>query len=124
MREYFPKLKSFRANVKVELDLSNYATKSDLIYATGVNKSSFAKKVDLVNLISNADELDIDKLKIVPSGLSKSKSKKDKLDIGKVETTPINLSKLNDAIEIILLEKMYITLGSKILTIKHLILLS
>ena len=29
MSEYFPKSKSFRANVKVELDLSNYATKTD-----------------------------------------------------------------------------------------------
>ena len=29
MSEYFPKLKSLGANVKVELDLSNYATKAD-----------------------------------------------------------------------------------------------
>ena len=30
MREYFPKPKSFGTNMKVELDLSNYATKTDL----------------------------------------------------------------------------------------------
>ena len=30
MSEYFPKPKSLRANVKVELDLSNYATKVGL----------------------------------------------------------------------------------------------
>ena len=31
MNQYFPKpYKSFRGNVKVELDLSNYATKLDL----------------------------------------------------------------------------------------------
>ena len=30
MREYFPKPKSFGANVKFGLDLSNYATKADL----------------------------------------------------------------------------------------------
>ena len=29
MSECFPKPKYFRANVKVELDLSNYATKTD-----------------------------------------------------------------------------------------------
>ena len=30
MSEYFPKPKSLAANVKVELDLFNYATKADL----------------------------------------------------------------------------------------------
>ena len=30
MSEYFPKPKSLAANVNVELDLSNYATKADL----------------------------------------------------------------------------------------------
>ena len=30
MSEYFPELKSSRADVKVELNLSNYATKADL----------------------------------------------------------------------------------------------
>ena len=44
MREYFPKSKSLGANVKVELDLSNYATKTDLKNATGDDTSSFAKK--------------------------------------------------------------------------------
>ena len=33
----WPKLKSFGVNVKVELDLSNYATQVDLKNATGVN---------------------------------------------------------------------------------------
>ena len=33
-------------------------------------KSKFATKVDLANLKSNADKLDIDKLKNVPSNLS------------------------------------------------------
>ena len=43
MSHYFPKLKSLGTNVKVELDLSNYATKADFKNATGVNTSSFAK---------------------------------------------------------------------------------
>ena len=37
--------------------------------------SSFAKKTDLANLKSDVDELDNDKLKNVPSGLSNLKSK-------------------------------------------------
>ena len=45
MNEYFPKPKSLAANVKVELNLSNYATKTDLKNAIGVDTSSFAKKL-------------------------------------------------------------------------------
>ena len=47
------------------LDLSNYVTKSDLKNGTGVDTSKFTKKVDLANLKSNVDKLDIDKLKNV-----------------------------------------------------------
>ena len=49
--------------VKVELDLSNYATKADLKTAAGVDTSRFARKVDLANLRSNVEKLDIDKIK-------------------------------------------------------------
>ena len=59
MSEYFPKPKSLGGRVKVELDLSNYATKADLKNATG-----------LANLKSNVDKLDIYKLKNVPTDLS------------------------------------------------------
>ena len=45
MSEYLPKPNSLGSNVKVELDLSNYATKTDLKNATGVDTSSFAKKL-------------------------------------------------------------------------------
>ena len=41
----------------------NYATKSDLKNATGVDTSHFAKKDDLVNLKSEVDKFDIDKFK-------------------------------------------------------------
>ena len=44
MSEYFSKPKSLGANVKVQLDLSNYATKADLKNATGVDTPDFAKK--------------------------------------------------------------------------------
>ena len=45
MSEYFPNPKSLEANVKVELDLSNYAKNADLKNAIGIDTSSFAKKV-------------------------------------------------------------------------------
>ena len=44
MSEYFPEPKSLVANVKVELDLSHYATKVDFKTATGVDNTDFAKK--------------------------------------------------------------------------------
>ena len=50
MGEYFPKPKSLGANVKIKLDLSNYATKPNLKNATGIDTSSFTKQTDLANL--------------------------------------------------------------------------
>ena len=49
-------------NVKVELDLSNYATKADLNSATSVDTWQFANNSDLASLQSDVDKLDIDKL--------------------------------------------------------------
>ena len=86
MSEYFPELKFSGGKVKVELDLSNYATKADLKMQQALIHQKFAKKVDLTNLKSNVDKLHIDKLKNVLSGLSSLKSKADKLDFGKLET--------------------------------------
>ena len=96
MREYFPEPKSLGGKVKVELHLSNYVTKADIKNATGVDASKFAKKVDLANLKSNVDKLDIDKLKNVQTNLSNLKSKVDKLDVHKLVPVPVDLSKLND----------------------------
>ena len=95
MSEYFSEPKSLGGKVKVELDLSNYATKKDLKNATGVDTSSFAKKVDLANLKSDVGKLDIDKLKNLPTNLNNSKSKVDKLDIVKLVPIPVDLSKLS-----------------------------
>ena len=75
MSEYFPEPKSLGGRVKVELDLSNYATKADLKNATGADTSKFAKKVDLANLKSNVAKLNIDKLKNVPTNLNSLKSR-------------------------------------------------
>ena len=79
MSEYFPEPKSSGGSVKVELDLSNYATKADLKNATGVDTSDFSKKTDLANSKPDGDKLDIHKLKIVPHSLNNLKSKVDKL---------------------------------------------
>ena len=124
MSEYFPETKSLAANVKIELDLSNYATKTDLKNAAGVDTSNFTKKTDLANLKSDVDKLDIDKLKNVPRNLSNLKSKVDKLDVDKLVTVPVDLSKPRGVVKIILLRKMHIMLRSKILKIKYLILLT
>ena len=52
-----------RNKIKVELDLSNYATKSDLKRAQDIDTSECNKKLDLASLKSNFDKLDITKLK-------------------------------------------------------------
>ena len=63
-----------------------------------VNTSKFAKKVDLANLKSSVDKLDIDKLKNVPTNLSNLKSKLDKLDADKLVPVLVDLSKLSNAV--------------------------
>ena len=60
MSEYFLKPKFLGAKIKVELDMSNYATKRDFKNATGVNTSSCAKKYLLNKLIYNFKS-DLDK---------------------------------------------------------------
>ena len=84
MSEYFPEPTILGERVKVELDLSNHSKKADSKNATGVDTSKFAKKVDLANLKSNVDKLDIHKLKNVPSHLGNLKSKVDKMMLKKM----------------------------------------
>ena len=79
--------------------MSNYATKADLKNSTGADTSDFAKKIDLANLKSDADELDIDKFKNVASNISHLKSKVDKLDIRKLKTTSVDLSKISNVVK-------------------------
>ena len=72
MSRYFPKLyKSFGRNIKVKVDLSNYATKADIKNISYVDTSSFALKTNLSNLKTELDKLDIDKLVPVPVDLIK-----------------------------------------------------
>ena len=56
-------------------------------------------KVDLVNLKSDVDKLNIDKLKNVPNNLSNLKSKADKLDVVKLVPVLVDLSKLRDLVK-------------------------
>ena len=72
MSKYFPKsFRSFGRNINVKVDLSNYATETDLKNGTHVDTSSFALKTNLANLKTEVDKLDIDKLLPVPVDLSK-----------------------------------------------------
>ena len=70
MSEYFTKSSSHKENIKVIIDLSNYATKAD-INVTHVDTSKFALKTNLPNLKPEVDKLDIDKLVSAPNDLSK-----------------------------------------------------
>ena len=84
--------------MKVESDLSNYKTKTDIKNATGIDTSSFAKKVDLASLKSDVDKLHIDKVKNIPTNLNNLKSKVDKLDVDKLLPVPVDLSQLSGAV--------------------------
>ena len=72
MSQYFPKpFRSFGGNINVKVDLSNYATKTDLKNVALVYTSSFALKNNFANRKTEVDKLDIDKLAPVPVDLSK-----------------------------------------------------
>ena len=60
MSQYFPPYRSFGGNIKVELDLSSYATKTDLKNVTHVDFSSFVSKANLASL---KIEVEINKIK-------------------------------------------------------------
>ena len=71
MSEYFPKPTSHEENIKVKIDLTNYATETDIKNITYVDTSNFALKTNLANLKTKVDKLDVDKLATVPVDLSK-----------------------------------------------------
>ena len=66
MSQYFPKPSSHEENIKVKIDLTNYATKKDIKNITDVDTSHFALKTNLANLETEVDKLDIDKLVPIP----------------------------------------------------------
>ena len=70
--QYFPKpFKSFGRNINVKVDVSNYASKTDLKNVRHIDTSHFALKTNLASLKTEIDKLDIDKLAPVPVDLSK-----------------------------------------------------
>ena len=71
MSTYYPPYKSSSNNIKIELDLSNYATKGDVKNITHVDVSSYANKTNLSALKREVDKIDVDKLKAVPDDLAK-----------------------------------------------------
>ena len=68
---YYPPYISSSNNIKVELDLSNYAMKDDVKNITHVDVSSYATKTNLAALKIEVDKIDVDKLKTVPDDLAK-----------------------------------------------------
>ena len=71
MSTYYPPYKSSSNNIKVKLNLANYATKTDLNNITHVDVSSFASKTNLAALKTEVDKIDADKLKTTPTDLAK-----------------------------------------------------
>ena len=72
MSRFFPEpYKPFGGDINVKVDLSNYATKTDIKNISHVDASGFALKTNLANLKTEVDKLDIDKLAPVPTDLSK-----------------------------------------------------
>ena len=71
MSTYYPPYRSSSNNIKAELDLANYAAKTDLKNITHVDISTYASKTNLAALKTEVDKIDADKLKTVPVDLAK-----------------------------------------------------
>ena len=95
--QYFPPYGSTSDNIKVELDLSSYATKDDIKNITHVDVSSYASKTNLAALKTEVDKIGIDKLKTIPNDLAKL-SNVVKNDVVK-KTTYTKLKNKVDAID-------------------------
>ena len=87
--EYFPPYKESEI-VKIDLDLSNYATKTDFKNVKHVDTISFALKTNLNNLKTKIDKFDIDKLDPVPNDLNKL-SKEVQADFNTLKTKVDNI---------------------------------
>ena len=101
MSQYFPKPSNNKENTKVEIDLSNYATKADIKNITHVDTSNFALKRNLANLKTEVAKLDIDKLVPIPSDLSKL-SNVGKNDVVKKNVYDQLVTKVNNIDKVIL----------------------
>ena len=87
MSQYFPKpYEPFGGDINVKVDLSNYATKTDIKNIAHIDTSSFALKTNLAI----------------------SKTEVDKLNTDKLVPIPVDLSKLSDVVKMMFLKRMYI----------------
>ena len=75
-------------------------------------------------LKSNVHNLNIDKLKNLPTNLNNLKSKVDKLDVNHLVLPLVDLNKLCDEVKKMSLKSIYIMIRLKILKIKHLVFLT
>ena len=86
MSKFFPKpYKQFSRGIKVILDLSNYATTTNIKNISHVDTSGFALKANSANL----------------------KTEVDKLYMAKLVSVPVDLSKLSDVVKKDFVKKMY-----------------
>ena len=89
MSQHFPKLyEPFYGDINIKVDLSNYATETDMKNISHIDTSGFARKSNLGSLKAEVGKLDINKLKSLPNNLSNSKSNVDQIDIKK--SAPVN----------------------------------
>ena len=88
-----------KSKIKVELHLSNHATKSNSKSAKSVDTSQVAKKDDLSKLKLEVDKLDIDELKNVSSNLNSLRKIVGILDVDKLPNISVDLKKLSDVAE-------------------------
>ena len=79
MNQYFPKpYEPFDGDINIKVDMSNYATKTDIKNISHVDTSSSALKSNLPSLKTEVDKFDIDKVKLLPNNLSNLKRKVNK----------------------------------------------
>ena len=71
MSKYFPSYGGSNGSIEVKLDLSNYATKTDLNNISHTDTSNFALRSNLALLKTEVDKIDTDKLKTVPDDFAK-----------------------------------------------------
>ena len=89
MSRYFPQYNNSSESIKVELDLSNYATKTDLKNVTHVDASSFPSKTNLAALKTKVDKIDTEKLKTVSDDLAKLSNVSKNDTVKKTEFNPL-----------------------------------
>ena len=92
MSQYFPKpYESFGWDINVKVDLTNYATKTDIKNISYVDTSSFALKLNLPSLETEV--------------LNNLKTKVDKLDTYKLASVSFDLSKLSNIVKYEIVKK-------------------